>query len=99
MSGCAPKVAQVLRGRRRIERPRKMESLTEPTVQLSQCLGLGPLLDPLCDRLQAERVRQPDNRVDESSARRVVANAVDEVLRDLHAADREAAQVAERGVT
>src|SRR5207237_8062434 len=79
--------------------PSEEEALGPLTAELAKRLDLGLGLHTLGHDAQIEGPGHPHDRVDDRRVLPLRANAVDEAAVDLQHVDREALQVAERGVT
>ena len=73
-------------------------ALTEAAAHLPQALRLGEVLDPLGYSREAERVAEPQDRVDECFVRILPQELVDERLGDLQRLDRELGKTTQRRV-
>src|SRR5690348_257869 len=74
------------------------EALTELAAEILQAVELLLQLDPFGDRLQLQRLAERDYRARECGFRIAPADVIDERLVDFENVDREALQIAERGV-
>src|SRR6185312_15370536 len=81
-----------------VQRSGEQEALTDVALLLAQERELAVILDPLGDGLDAQRLAEFDEGVDQARSLRVVGQAGDERAVDLQCIHGELAQVPERGV-